>query len=267
MARFYKLTGDALAREIARQSRPRRFPWQAKTVRDLIDERRGELAETAASRSLELAQAALEYRDQLAALAGRQSRHRRFPWQAKTARDRLDEQSAQIMQLAAEQSSILAREAVARRDELLTELERQLHPRRFPWQTKTARDQMEAQNKRLRKVTNAKLHEARDLTSTKLYEARDLTSTKLHEARENLTTSVDDARRVADDALARTQGAISGAGEQAHALAAGVYERTQSRGMKFGIAALLAGLAVGLAVAATRGLRETEEYNNTPQRY
>jgi gas vesicle protein len=139
-AQLTALAPESLLREVRRQSRPRRWPWQPKTIRDLVNERSADLLELAADRSAELAELLAERRDEMAVVLRRQSQPRRFPWQQKTARDYVDARMSDLTERAAERSAELAALAATRRDNVMQTLARQSRPRRFPWQTKTARD-------------------------------------------------------------------------------------------------------------------------------
>lgn len=139
----------ALAEEIRRQSQPRRWPWQEKTVRDLLNERRADLAEVALSRSAQLAAAATEQRDSLLAEARRQSQPRRWPWQQQTAYDKFAVQRERLASAALDRATALTDAATIRRDQLLAEARRQSQPRSWPWQEKTLRDKLEDQRRTL----------------------------------------------------------------------------------------------------------------------
>lgn len=156
IADYAKLQGDALLKIVQQQSRPRRWPWQEKTIRDQLDERSEEFAERAAAQSAALAALAAARRDELLDVVRKQSQPRRWPWQQKTARDRLDERSAQLASVAAERSAALAALAAARRDALLKEARRQTQPSRWPWQEKTAYDHVQTQSERAKELASAK---------------------------------------------------------------------------------------------------------------
>jgi gas vesicle protein len=87
---------DALVATAKQQSRPRRWPWQKKTIRDRVSERSAELATMAAERGAQLAALAAKQRNALLQEARRQSRPRRWPWQQKTVRDYVDERGARV---------------------------------------------------------------------------------------------------------------------------------------------------------------------------
>jgi gas vesicle protein len=87
----------ALRAAAQQQSRPRRWPWQPKTLRDQITERNAELATRAVERSAELALLARQRRDALLKEVRRQSRPRRWPWQPKTLHDQISERGKQVM--------------------------------------------------------------------------------------------------------------------------------------------------------------------------
>jgi len=141
---YAKLQGDTLLKIVQEQSRPRRWPWQQRTLRDLLDARTEEFAELAAAQSAVLAQAVAQRRDELLDSVRKQAQPRRWPWQQKTARDRLNERSAQLASVAAERSAQLAALAAARRDALVSEARRQAQPSRWPWQSDTLRDKLDA---------------------------------------------------------------------------------------------------------------------------
>ena len=140
----------SLMGEIKRQSQPRRWPWQDKTVRDLIDAGRADLAEIAVDRSARLTNAALTQRDALRETIQRQSQPRRRPWHSKTAYDRVAEQRAALVEAAAARSAELTEAVTAQRDRLLAETRRQASPRRWPWQEPTLRDKLEGHSDTLR---------------------------------------------------------------------------------------------------------------------
>jgi hypothetical protein len=128
------LSADVL-NQARRQSQPRRWPWQHKTVRDYVGAYRADLAALVSQQGTALL-----------ATVQRQSRRRRWPWQPKTIRDLLEERSAELVALAAEWSAELA-EAVAKRTAALrATAERQIRPRRWPWQPKTFRDRVGERN-------------------------------------------------------------------------------------------------------------------------
>ena len=108
VAQLSALAPDSLLREVRRQSRPRRWPWQPKTLRDLINERRADLLELAAERSAELADLVAQRRDDMADELRKQAQPRRFPWQQKTARDYVDARMNELTERAAERSAQLA---------------------------------------------------------------------------------------------------------------------------------------------------------------
>lgn len=88
---------EALRASAEHQIRPRRWPWQPKTLRDRVSDRSVELATRAAERSAELALLARQRRDALLKGVRRQSQPRRWPWQPKTIRDQLSERGKQVM--------------------------------------------------------------------------------------------------------------------------------------------------------------------------
>src|SRR2546421_515965 len=110
-ALYKTLDVDGLLAAAREQSRPRRWPWQPKTVRDRVGERSAELAELAAERSAELAALAAARRDVLLQEARRQSQPRHWPWQPKTVRDRLGERGAAFKSVAADQLTSAAGQA------------------------------------------------------------------------------------------------------------------------------------------------------------
>lgn len=148
-----QLRGSALIKAVRQQSQPRRFPWQPRTLRDLMDDQSAEIVAIAEERSKALADALSHERDRLEHLA-KQSHPRRWPWQSKTVRDYADEQGARIAALAAEQGKALAELATQRRAAGKAALHRELHPRRFPWQPKTLRDRFDAGSDTARSVTD-----------------------------------------------------------------------------------------------------------------
>ena len=134
-----------LMAEVKRQSQPRRFFWQEKTVRDLLNERRADLVDQAMERSTRLAATAAAQRDSVLAEVKRQSQPRRFFWQDPTAHDKVMAQRERIATSAIERANALADAAAERRDALLAEAQRQTQPSRWPWQQPTLRDKAEAQ--------------------------------------------------------------------------------------------------------------------------
>ncbi|KAB8142381.1 YtxH domain-containing protein [Chloroflexia bacterium SDU3-3] len=147
-----------LMEEVKRQSRPRRWPWQPKTIRDMLDERRADLVEQAMERSAQLAQAASEQRDLALAEARRQARPRRWPWQPPTAYDKLSVRRDRALSLATERASALSEAAQARRDQLMAEARRQARPRRWPWQPPTAYDKLSVQRDRALSLATERAH-------------------------------------------------------------------------------------------------------------
>jgi gas vesicle protein len=147
LAALATLQGAALLQAVQRQSRPRRWPWQKKTIRDLIDARSAEVVAAAAEWSADLAAEVAKRKDMLVA-AAQQSQPRRWPWQKKTIRDRVSERSVELATIAAERGAQLAALAAERRDALVAAARRQSQPRRWPWQTKTARDHLDEQGTR-----------------------------------------------------------------------------------------------------------------------
>lgn len=137
------LAPEALVREVRHQSQPRRWPWQPKTLRDMVNERQSHLSDLVAERSAEMAGLLADRRDHVKKTVRHQSHPRRFPWQQKTARDYLDARIEKMTELAAERSAELAALAATRRDNILGRIEAESHPRRFPWQQKTTRDRLD----------------------------------------------------------------------------------------------------------------------------
>ena len=80
---------DGVMAAARQQSRPRRWPWQKRTVRDYADAYRSELATLARLQGAALLQ-----------LVQQQTRPRRWPWQKKTIRDLIDERSAEVVAAA-----------------------------------------------------------------------------------------------------------------------------------------------------------------------
>ena len=116
------LLGEGVLAEARRQRRPRRWPWQPKTVRDYVDAYRADLAALVGQQGATLLTAVQQ-----------QARRRRWPWQPKTIRDLLDERSADLAAVAAEWSAELAAAVAARTDTLRANAEHQFRPRRWPW--------------------------------------------------------------------------------------------------------------------------------------
>jgi gas vesicle protein len=238
-----QLQGERLAHAVRQQSRPRRWPWQPKTLYDLAHERSAEVAGLAAERAAALAAAAAQERDRIAGLVREQSRPRRRPWQPKTARDLVDERSARIAANAAALSAQLAELTARRRDSLLDQVRKQSRPRRWPWQPKTARDRLNERGAALRaaagEVTGqvaGTLGTAREtlgaaretLRSTAvgvphtigatagaaahtLHEAADVARQRVSETRDTAAHTLHEAAEAARHRVSDTTGAVSGA--------------------------------------------------------
>jgi gas vesicle protein len=147
LAALVSQQGAALLAAVQRQSHRRRWPWQPKTIRDLLEERSADMVALAAEWSAELAETVAKRTAALRATAEHQIRPRRWPWQAKTFRDRVSERNMELATRAAERSAELALLARQRRDALLKQVRRQSQPRRWPWQPKTIRDQFSERGK------------------------------------------------------------------------------------------------------------------------
>lgn len=174
------LAPEALVREVRRQSKPRRWPWQPKTLRDLVNERQAHMSDVTAERSAELAALLADRRDRVKETLRHQSKPRRYPWQQKTARDHLDDRLGKMTELAAERSAELAALAATRRDNIFGRIEAETHHRRYPWQKKTARDRFD---ERVDSLTN-RAASRRDELAEQVQSARDeLLSQFEHEAR------------------------------------------------------------------------------------
>src|SRR5437868_12038259 len=119
-ALYKTLDVDGLLAAAREQSRPRRWPWQPKTVRDRVGERSAELAALGALQGAALLRAVRQ-----------QSRPRRWPWQPKTVRDLVNERSAVLAELAAERSAELAEIVAQRKDALVEAARQQSQPRRW----------------------------------------------------------------------------------------------------------------------------------------
>lgn len=139
-----------LMNEIKRESQPRHFFWQEKTVRDLLNEGGSDLIESALERTNKLASAAAIQRDELLSAIQRESKPRRFFWQEKTTYDKLGEQSTRIADSTVERAAMLTALANERRQQLVEEARRQAKPRRFFWQEPTLRDKLGHQHDGLR---------------------------------------------------------------------------------------------------------------------
>ncbi len=124
-----------------KQTQPRRWPWQQKTLRDRLKDYGEDVADYAKLQG-----------DVLLNIVQHQSRPRRWPWQQKTIRDLLDERTEEFAELAAVQSAELARAMAQRRDELLDIVRKQTQPRRWPWQQKTAYDRARERSAQLASV-------------------------------------------------------------------------------------------------------------------
>jgi hypothetical protein len=183
MSELAAAQGEVLLRYVREQSRPRRWPWQPKTLRDHINgrsaelaalaaERSAELADLVARRSAELASPLNERAQKLLKEAQRQARPRRWLWQKKTLRDKLNKQSAKLAAQATKRSAELAAMALARRDQLLKEAQRQAQPRRWPWQQKTARDKLNDRVTQLKTSASDQASLVAGLTNEKLDTAK-----------------------------------------------------------------------------------------------
>ncbi len=144
LAALAALDGIALIKEIERQSRPRRWPWQPKTVRDLINERRTELVELAAEQSAALAAAAMSYKNRLLGEPEPEPKARRM---------------LRLVGRATERSAALASLASARRAKLLAEAKRQSQPRRWPWQQKTLRDRFDERRSLIKDTASSQVEQ------------------------------------------------------------------------------------------------------------
>lgn len=131
-----------LLNAVQRQSHHRRWPWEQKTLRDLMDDKSTDFVALAAEWSSALAKI-VAARNEALMTAQQQLHHRRWPWQAKTLRDRASDTGAQLAARAAEQSERLAAHAIAQRDAALKKARHQMRPRRMPWQAKTLRDRVD----------------------------------------------------------------------------------------------------------------------------
>ncbi len=192
------LRGDDLLKEIRRQAKPRRFFWQEKTIRDLVDERRADLVERAADRSAALSHAVNGEKDRLMGELQRQAKPRRFFWQQKTAYDRAMEQRERLTNAAALRTSALAELAAARRDELVKEARRQAKPRRFFWQEKTAYDKLSERRDDLTALVNERTAPVRE----RLNEQRDVLVERGSDLRDRALEQRDVLAGRANDTLA-----------------------------------------------------------------
>jgi hypothetical protein len=266
--------GAALLAAVQQQSRRRRWPWQAKTIRDLLDERSADLAEVAAERSAALAEAVAMRADDLRASAERQIRPRRWPWQPKTIRDQLSDQSVALASRAAERSAELALLARQRRDALLREVRRQSRPRRWPWQPKTIRDQIGERGKRVMaeqvspvtdrlisipnqtaqtvsqtaSAIGERMQQLRSAAPSAIDSATTTAASALKEAAQNLGTTVN---ATAETAAAAVQRPVSAVNDSVHA--GGRRVRRGVRLVRTALWAMLIGIILGLLLATTSG--------------
>ena len=201
----------SLMGEIKRQSQPRRWPWQDKTVRDLIDAGRADLAEIAVDRSARLTNAALTQRDALRETIQRQSQPRRRPWHSKTAYDRVAEQRAALVEAAAARSAELTEAVTAQRDRLLAETRRQASPRRWPWQEPTLRDKLEGHSDTLRGTVTDGLATASTTGSRLTEQARSSIADGLATASTTGSRLTEQARSSIADTTDRVQTALTAA--------------------------------------------------------
>jgi len=215
MASIANLKVEELARVVKRQSQPRRWPWQPKTLYDQAHERSGEVVALAAERAAALAAAAAQERSRIAALVAKQSQPRRWPWQPKTARDRLDERRAVVAEYAATLSARLAELAARRRDSLLDQVRKQSQPRRWPWQAKTTRDRLNERGAALRAAASGVAGQVVDTASSARHTVRETASAApqtlgttagaaaatLHDAAEAVRHRVSDTREAAAQTL------------------------------------------------------------------
>jgi hypothetical protein len=274
LAALVSQQGPALLAAVQRQSRHRRWPWQPKTIRDLLEERSAELVALAAEWSAELAEAVVERTAALRAAAEHQIRPRRWPWQPKTFRDRVSERNVEFATLAAKRSAELAMLARQRRDALLKEMRRQSHPRRWPWQPKTIRDQLSDRGKQA--MANHVAPGTERLTHMTSSSAQTVsqTASAIGERMQQLLTSapsvIDSATTTAASALTEAaQNASTTLNETAETAAAMVQRpvnavsdnvqagrRRVRRGMRLvrtALWAVLIGIVLGLLLAKTSG--------------
>jgi gas vesicle protein len=266
-AQLTALAPESLLREVRRQSRPRRWPGQPKTIRDRVNERSADLLELAADRSAELAELLAERRDEMAVVLRRQSQPRRFPWQQKTARDYVDARMSDLTERAAERSAELAALAATRRDNVMQTLARESRPRRFPWQTKTARDLAE---ERVAALVDQATSRGGELRST-LASAPVSIGTAASEAVDSVRSTADSTaaavRETASDLSKRigdsTDSAASTVRTAAKAPAKAISRKVESgkrtvrwsvRLAKFSFWALLFGAVVGVLYSPRSGL-------------
>ena len=257
------ILADGVLAEVRRQSQPRRWPWQPKTARDYVDVYRAELAALVTQQGAAL----------LAAVQ-QQSRPRRWPWQPKTIRDLLDERSAELAGVAAERSAALAEAVAARAEELRARAERQIQPRRWPWQSKTIRDQLSERGKRVmaEQVSTAadrlmsmpnqtaqtvaqtasaigeRMQQLRSAAPGAIDSATTTAASALKGAAQNLSTTVN---TTAETAAAAVQRPVSAVNDSVHA--GGRRVRRGVRLVRTALWAALIGIIVGLLLATTSG--------------
>jgi hypothetical protein len=215
---------DALVTTAQQQVRPRRWPWQPKTLRDRVSERSVQLATVAAERSEELAALARARRDALLKQARRQRSSRRWPWQPKTARDRLKEQSERGKRALVGQVNSAA--------ERLMELAEQ--------SSQTVRQTASATSDQVQQLASAVPRTIESATSA--------AAGSLHDAAQRVSTTVS---TTADTAAAAAQRPVSAVSDSVHA-----GRRTVRRGVRLFRTALwatLIGVVIGLLFATTSG--------------
>jgi gas vesicle protein len=211
---------DALVTATQQQVRPRRWPWQPKTLRDRVSERSVQLATVAAERSEELAALARARRDALLKQARRQGSSRRWPWQPKTARDRLKEQSERSKRALVGQVNSAA--------ERLKELAEQ--------SSQTVRQTASATSGQVQQLASAVPRTLESATSA--------AAGSLHDAAQRVSTT-------ADAAAAAAQRPVSAVSDSVQA-----GRRTVRRGVRLFRTALwatLIGVVIGLLFATTSG--------------
>lgn len=274
LAALVGLQGAALLAAVQRQSRRRRWPWQPKTIRDLLEERSVELTALAAEWSAEQAEAVSRRAAALRAMAQHEIQPRRWPWQAKTFRDRVSEQNVELASRAAERSAKLALLARQQRDTLLKEVRRQSQPRRWPWQPKTIRDQISERGEQImtKHITPAadRLTHAANASAQSVSQTASDMSERLHQLVATTPSVIDTAATTATSALKEaSQGVSAAVNTKAQTAAAAVQRpitavgdtvqagrRRVRRGVRLVRVALWAGsigVVIGLLLAKTSG--------------
>jgi hypothetical protein len=211
---------EALRASAEHQLRPRRWPWQPKTLRDQLSDRSVELAARAAERSAELALLARQRRDALLKEVRRQSQPRRWPWQPKTIRDQLSERGKRVA------------EQVTPATDRLTHMTNQ--------SAQTVSQTASALGERMQQLLT--------VAPSAIDSATGSAASTLKEAAQNVSTTVNATAETAAAAVQRPVSAVSDTVQ-----AGGRRVRRGVRLVRTALWAALIGIVVGLLLAPTTG--------------